>query len=107
MLQKILQGKASMQQRVSELIALRAEAKEACTASRAGAASSAGGGSAGGSALGGSLLSGGAAGGQRRGGADPERLLQERLHALAGVLRDVSKPEEGERCHRGACWNGS
>lgn len=91
MLLKILQGKASMQARVQELLQLRAAAKEHRAAGAAGAASSAGAGAASGSLPGGSLLSsGGAAGG------DVERRLQERLASLAAVLRDVSKPEEGE-----------
>lgn len=37
----------------------------------------------------------GAASGRPRG--DPEKRLQERMHELAGVLRDVAKPEEGEQ----------
>lgn len=48
--------------------------------------------SMGGGAASGSLA--GAASGRPRG--DPEKRLQERMHELAGVLRDVAKPEEGE-----------
>ena len=108
MLTKILQGKASMQQKVQELLSLRVAAKEQRTASLAGAASSmGGGGGGGGGALGsahGGLRSGisGSGGGQRLG--DPEKHLQELVQALAGVLGDVSKPEEGGWC--GLAWRG-
>jgi hypothetical protein len=102
MLTKILQGKASMQQKVQELLSLRVAAKEQRTASLAGAASSMGGGGGGalGSAHGG--LRSGSGGGQRLG--DPEKQLQELVQALAGVLGDVSKPEEGGWC--GLAWRG-
>ena len=103
MLTKILQGKASMQQKVQELLSLRVAAKEQRTASLAGAASSMGGGASG-SAHGG-LRSGisGEGGGQRV--ADPDKQLQELVQALASVLGDVSKPEEGGWC--GMAWPGS
>jgi sister-chromatid-cohesion protein PDS5 len=89
-LAKILQGKAAIQSRVQELLTLRTAAKEARTSSLAGAGSSMGGGGAA-AAASGSLA--GAASGRPRG--DPEKRLQERMHELAGVLRDVAKPEEG------------
>lgn len=59
MLRKILQGKASVQRAVQELLLLRAAVKEQRTSSLAGAASSAGAGAASGS-----LLTGGGGGGQ-------------------------------------------
>jgi hypothetical protein len=98
MLTKILQGKASMQQKVQELLSLRVAAKEQRTASLAGAASSMGGGGAASGSAHGGLRSGisgcGVGGGGQRVG-DPEKQLQELVQALAGVLGDVSKPEEG------------
>lgn len=100
MLLKIIQGKASVQARVQELLQLRAAAKEQRAAGAGGATSSAGAGAASGSLPGGSLLSTG--GGLA--GVDAERRLQERLHSLAAVLRDVSKPEEGERSGWAWLW---
>lgn len=97
MLTKILKSKAGMQALVQELLVLRAAAKEQRAASAGGAASSVGAGAASGSlggAAGTSLLSSGGCGNAVV-GADAERRLQERLHVLAGLLRDVSKPEEG------------
>lgn len=94
MLVRILQGKAAMQRQVQLLVALRCAAKDKRASSLAGAGSSMGGGTAGGPAPSSSLLTGGGGGAGQA--ADPEARLQSLVHELAAVLKDVSRPEDGE-----------
>ena len=96
MLVRILQGKAAMQRQVQLLVALRGAAKDKRASSLAGAGSSMGAGPAGGPAPSGALLTAGGGGGAAQ-VADPEARLQSLVHELATVLKDVSRPEDGER----------
>ncbi len=95
MLVRILQGKAAVQRQVQLVVALRGAAKDKRASSLAGAGSSMGPGAAGGPAPSGSLLTAGGSGGAGQAG-DPEARLQSLVHELAAVLKDVSRPEEGE-----------
>lgn len=99
MLVRILQGKAAVQRQVQLVVALRGAAKDKRASSLAGAGSSMGAGAAGGLAPSGSLLTAGGGGGGAGQAGDPEARLQSLVHELAAVLKDVSRPEEGE-------WSG-